>query len=649
MMYDVMMYMKKRKNSVILMILILIAAACYFTWQRYKWNHPPYSPEINSVLFMAGGNRSELEKVLKHYSRNPSDSLKLRAAEFLIANMQDKVSKYYDAPLENVATVLLRWTSSSDKQLVKDTYGLGELIVREDVKYITGDYLIENIELAFKVWQEQPWGKHIPFDAFCEDILPYRENTEPLENWRAKALASFQNINLSFKGQPDISAVEACTQVNKSLPQFRIDKDFLPMSYSMLMATTRSTCYGISAATIFAMRALGIPVTQDYTPLYPYSNTRHSWNAVRDSSGKYISFAGTEIPPGEPHQGNTFTQPKVYRRTFGVQNFITEDISVIPPIFRDSYFKDVSSEYPNFGSVKAPVNVPRPAGASEEYVYLAMLTIDERWEIVARGKSDGTSVLFPDLGYRIVYLPVYYLNDMMMPAGNPFRLDIVGNVRFFETSTTEFDILSLSDIKAFNTATIDIWRTRMLKARFEGYNKSDFSDSTILHTISKLPDGFSYTSVKLNSAKKFRYVRYRPPGDSYCNVAEIGIYGSDGKKLSGVPTGNKISNSENDEQANINNVFDDDLTTFYNALGAWVGLDFGEPKQISEIRYFPRNDNCEIFYWNDAGWQSLGTLNVNNPKLKVPRGALLRLKNIVRTTIHEDRVFFLHNGFQDIN
>jgi hypothetical protein len=209
---------------------------------------------------------------LKHYGRNPSDSLKLRAAEFLIVNMPDKESRYYDAPLENVASALLRWTSSSDKQLIRDAYGLGELIVREDVKYITDDYLIENIELAFKVWQEQPWGKYISFDTFCEDILPYRVSTEPLENWRAKALASFHDLNLSFRKQPDISAVEACTQLNRLLPQFRIDKDFMPMSYSMLMATTRNTCNGIAAVTIFAMRALGIPVIQDYTPLYPYSN-----------------------------------------------------------------------------------------------------------------------------------------------------------------------------------------------------------------------------------------------------------------------------------------------------------------------------------------------------------------------------------------
>jgi hypothetical protein len=102
-------------------------------------------------LLQAGNNCAELEKVLKYYGKIPADSLKLRAAEFLIVNMPGKYSAYYDTPWNDVATVHLRWTSSSDKQLVLDTYGLGKPVKREDVKHITADYLINNIELAFKV------------------------------------------------------------------------------------------------------------------------------------------------------------------------------------------------------------------------------------------------------------------------------------------------------------------------------------------------------------------------------------------------------------------------------------------------------------------------------------------------------------------
>ena len=46
-----------------------------------------YNAELENALKLAGENRHELEKVLYHYSQNPSDSLKLRAATFLIENM----------------------------------------------------------------------------------------------------------------------------------------------------------------------------------------------------------------------------------------------------------------------------------------------------------------------------------------------------------------------------------------------------------------------------------------------------------------------------------------------------------------------------------------------------------------------------------
>ncbi len=39
-----------------------------------------FSPSVDQSLGLAGENRQELEKVLKHYRQNDSDSLKLKAA-----------------------------------------------------------------------------------------------------------------------------------------------------------------------------------------------------------------------------------------------------------------------------------------------------------------------------------------------------------------------------------------------------------------------------------------------------------------------------------------------------------------------------------------------------------------------------------------
>jgi len=273
-----------------------------------------YSDDIENVLQQAGKNRKELEKVLRHYGKNSADSLKLRAAEFLIVNMPGKYSEYYDAPWNDVSTVMLRWTSSPDIQSVLNTYQLGEPVRKDDIEHITADYLIDNIELAFKVWGEMPWGKDVPFDVFCEEILPYRSNTEMLENWREKVLASFAVFYDEFRDDTTgITPVEACSRVNDKLPRFRLDKDFPPMNFSQLMATTRGTCLNMTNLAVFVMRGLGIPVTCDFTPLWPGWLIGHEWNSVRDSIGNHISFMGTEVSPGESHQGNTWLKSKVYR------------------------------------------------------------------------------------------------------------------------------------------------------------------------------------------------------------------------------------------------------------------------------------------------------------------------------------------------
>lgn len=42
---------------------------------------------LEQALSKSGKNRMQLEQVLKHYSLHPADSLKYRAACYLIANM----------------------------------------------------------------------------------------------------------------------------------------------------------------------------------------------------------------------------------------------------------------------------------------------------------------------------------------------------------------------------------------------------------------------------------------------------------------------------------------------------------------------------------------------------------------------------------
>ena len=52
----------------------------------------PYGTEVERALRYAANNRGELEKVLTHYSQDEADSLKLRAACYLIKHMPHHTS-----------------------------------------------------------------------------------------------------------------------------------------------------------------------------------------------------------------------------------------------------------------------------------------------------------------------------------------------------------------------------------------------------------------------------------------------------------------------------------------------------------------------------------------------------------------------------
>ncbi|GHT53165.1 hypothetical protein AGMMS49982_15470 [Bacteroidia bacterium] len=458
-----------------------------------------YSPEVENVLKQAGDNRSELEKVLRHYSQDSADSLKLRAAEFLIVNMPDKYSEYYDAPWNDVATVNLRWTSSSDKQMLLDTYKLGNPIVKEDVKYISANYLINTIDLAFKVWHEQPWGKYISFETFCEEILPYRVGTEPLEDWREKVLASFADVNRSLKKQPNITAVEACRKINALLPKFRIDKDFSNMNYSMLMASTKGTCVEMSTLAVFVMRALGIPVTIDYTSKWYNYNSGHTWNVVSDSSGNHIPFMGTETGPGAPQLFNYLSGTKMFRQMFANQAI---SITELPLELQNLSIKDVSLEYAGYSNIEVPIRFS--SDYPPENGLLAAWGV-KQWNLIGWGEVDRQKIRY-SVNKNVLYKPLSYSNKTQTPVNYPFMLNETGDVTFFEPDTVNYQSFTVSEISPSNK-----WaHSRMVSGVFEGANRSDFSDGRVLHIIKDVPDCY-FQSVAIKQAAKFRYVRYISP------------------------------------------------------------------------------------------------------------------------------------------
>ena len=127
---------------------------------------------LERVLKASGNNRQELERVLHHYAH---DGQKYRAACFLIENMPRKGSILYQG----------KWY---DKK------------VEADLLTIKADFLIENIDLAFEVWQKYPWCRHLTELEFFKMVLPYRLKNEPLEDWRSFYYNKYRAVADSLAG-----------------------------------------------------------------------------------------------------------------------------------------------------------------------------------------------------------------------------------------------------------------------------------------------------------------------------------------------------------------------------------------------------------------------------------------------------------------
>lgn len=137
--------------------------------------------QLSFALERAGENRRELEQVLEHYK---NDSLKYRAACFLIKNMPGhysycgKITNTYNKQIDSIILQTQKEGRYHDTPYLANRIDRISKIhentsfpIQEDIRIITADFLIQNIEQAFHLWEDAPWSRHLNFDDFCEYLF----------------------------------------------------------------------------------------------------------------------------------------------------------------------------------------------------------------------------------------------------------------------------------------------------------------------------------------------------------------------------------------------------------------------------------------------------------------------------------------------
>lgn len=216
-------------------VLVLLAfglSAC--TSGRYAGVPKEYHALIDRTIATAGDNAKELKKALKEVPRNEREGM-----AFLISYMPER-----------------------------------------DAKSLSADFLLENVQYAYKARAEFPWAKEVPDSVFLNDVVAYANLNENRESWRKDFYERFKKYVAPCK-----TMREAIDSVNKNvrdelLVDYNTKREKPDQAPYESMRQHMASCSGLSILLTDAFRAVGIPSRVAGTPAWHDDRGNHNWNEV---------------------------------------------------------------------------------------------------------------------------------------------------------------------------------------------------------------------------------------------------------------------------------------------------------------------------------------------------------------------------------
>lgn len=142
-----------------------------------------------------------------------------------------------------------------------------------DVADYTPQFHAAQVHCAVVARQEMPWGKLVPDREWRHFVLPVRVNNEHLDSFRTTCYAELRQ---RVQG---LSMREAALEVNHWCHEYVTYKPSDARTSSPLasMRTAYGRCGEESTFTVSALRAVGIPARQVYTPRWAHTDDNHAW------------------------------------------------------------------------------------------------------------------------------------------------------------------------------------------------------------------------------------------------------------------------------------------------------------------------------------------------------------------------------------
>jgi len=233
----------------LLIVSIVVTSAAVAAEAVTSKRDDSFDAEVQRALVRAGENREEIQQALARVKPAQRDGMR-----FLIAHMPPR-----------------------------------------DLRSLSGAFLLENVDYAYRAWEESAWRDSIPKPIFLNDVLPYASVSERRDNWRKAFYERFRPLvaDAASPGEAAVilnQKVFALLNVRYSTKRRRPDQSpFESMELGL------ASCTGLSIVLIDACRAVGVPARLAGTPLWSDRSGNHSWVEVWDDGWH---FTGAAEPAG---------------------------------------------------------------------------------------------------------------------------------------------------------------------------------------------------------------------------------------------------------------------------------------------------------------------------------------------------------------
>ena len=184
-----------------------------------------------------------------------------------------------------------------------------------------------NVRATLKARQKMPWGQKVPEREWKHFVLPLRVNNENLDSAR---IVLYEELKNRVK---DKNMYDAVLEVNHWCHEHvtYAPSDGRTKSPLVTMRSATGRCGEESTFTVAALRAVGIPARQVYTPRWAHTDDNHAWVEAWVNGRWYFMGACEPLPVlnmgwfNEPASRGMLMHTKVFGNYDGPEDVVSRN------------------------------------------------------------------------------------------------------------------------------------------------------------------------------------------------------------------------------------------------------------------------------------------------------------------------------------